>query len=556
MTVQDTGATVEAPKADRPRVSGRRSLDVAYHFTLAGTSMLAAALVPGEIGPTLLACLVVWGGLSLVLRPRLRTAGNGVMVAVTAVLLVRNYSGLGLEARGWALVTLLVLATPFVLIPLPRGRGFPFLHIWCLFEGLYVYVSALLSAPLAIHAYLYTPEVRTTGYRVLAVFTAVLVGGGVTALRALGNRSVVHPGAAEANPLPMKAIPRAYALAGAGFVAVGLSDVFGIAEGLGQISQVFRAVGLGGGLILAMLWMDRRLALGHKLALVSAASLLVLSGLGNGALYLSAIPGLLVFALWMSHRRHVPWIGLFIALVVMILLNVGKGEFRQAALDPGRTDSRTALGVDWIDRTVSSLSSSSDVGISNSANRFANSDLLGYTATWAPDRYPYFGYGVYSDLSTLVLPRVLLPDKGTFNISNEFGRKYELIGPSDYATAVNTPLHVEAYLAGGLPAIVMVALFSGVFMAWLGRLLRDRSPATIITGALVATQIMSTVESGILGFALVLPFIVVLRPVMRWACREREGPKAAAPPMPRWRPPPGLRSPTSRTHELPVPPVR
>ena len=151
---------------------------------------------------------------------------------------------------------------------------------------------------------------------------------------------------------------------------------------------------------------------------------------------------------------------------------------------------------------------------------------------------------------------MLLPDKGSFNISNEFGRKYELIAPSDYATAVNTPLHVEAYLAGGMPAVVMVALFSGVFMAWLGRLLRDRSPATIITGALVATQIMATVESGILGFALVLPFIVVLRPVMRWACREQEGPKAAAPPMPRRRLPPGLRSPTSRTHELPVPPVR
>ena len=47
MTVRDTGATVEAPSADRPRVSGRRSLEVAYYFTLAGTSMLASALVPG-----------------------------------------------------------------------------------------------------------------------------------------------------------------------------------------------------------------------------------------------------------------------------------------------------------------------------------------------------------------------------------------------------------------------------------------------------------------------------------------------------------------------------
>lgn len=547
---------VEVPRSRRPRVPGRRSLDVAYYFTLAGAATLVSAPVPRGIGPTLLACLAAWACLSLGFRARLRTAGAGITIAVTTVLLVRNYSGLGVEARGWALVTLLVLATPFIFVPLPRAHGFPFLHIWCLFQGLYVYVSSLLSAPLAIHAYLYTPEVRTTGYRILAVFTAVLVGGGVAALRALGNRSLVHAGAADANQLPIKAIPRAYALASAAFVAVGLSEYLGVADSIGQVSQLFRAVGFGGGLILAMLWMDRRLALWHKLALVSAASLVVLEGLGNGALYLSAIPGLLVFALWMSHRRHVPWIGLLLALVALILLNVGKGEFRQTAFGPGRTGSRTALGVDWIDQTVNGLGSGSDVGISNSANRFANSDLLGYTATWAPDRYPYFGYGVYSDLSTLVVPRILLPDKGTFNISNEFGRKYELIAPSDYATAVNTPLHVEAYLAGGMVAAVIVALVSGVFLAWLGRLVRGRNPASIITGALIAYQVMSTIESGILGFALVLPFIVVLRPIMRWACREHQDPEAATPRRSRRLPRSGLRSPTSHTRELHVPRVQ
>jgi hypothetical protein len=129
---------------------------------------------------------------------------------------------------------------------------------------------------------------------------------------------------------------------------------------------------------------------------------------------------------------------------------------------------------------------------------------------------------VYTDLSTLLIPRVLLPGKGTFNISNEFGRSYGVIPQSNRNTAVNTPLHVEAYIAAGLPAMCIIAIFSGVFMASLARLLRDRSPATILTGALAAQQIMSTVESGILGFALVLPFIVVLRPVMRWACFDRE----------------------------------
>lgn len=515
-----------AAKADvlngdhRPN-AGRRSLQAAYYFTLAAASLVAALAVPGKMGPTLLAVLVVWVCTSLALRANLRVAGHGLVVAATAVLLLRNHAGLGVEARWWAIVTLLVLLVPFILVPLHRSPGFPFLHAWCLLEGLYVYVSFLVSAPGAAYASTYSPEVRTTGYRVLALFTSLLVGAGVAVLRRSGTAPSRRGATPDANPVPAAAIRRAYALAIGGFLAANASGYLGIVDRIGQLEQFFRVVGFGGGLILAMIWLDRRLTLAHKLPLASATGFLALAGLGSGALYLSAIPGLLLLALWLSYRRNVPWAGLFTALVALIPLNAGKGEFRQVARDPGRTESRTTLGLQWIDSTLDNLSNTGDVGISNSAHRFANSDLLGYVATWAPQRFPYVGYGVYTDLPTLLVPRFLLPDKGTFNISNEFGRRYELIASSDFGTAVNTPLHVEAYIAGGMPALVVIALVGGLFMAWLGRLLSDRSPATILTGVLVTLQVLSTVESGILGFVLVVPFIVVLRPVMRWACLGR-----------------------------------
>lgn len=519
------------PAAGRPDLrSGSGSTAAAYHSLLVAASIASTVVAPEAIAWTLSACAAAWGVLSLAFRPGFHTAGNGIMLAVTTSLLVRNYAGLGWEARGWASLTLVVLAAPFVLAPLGRTPGFPFLHLWCLFEGLYVYVSSLLSVPLAVHASFYTHEVRTSGYRVLALFTVVLVGGGLVTLGALRRTANRLHGDAPAAPPPPAAIPRAYLLAVGAFVAVTMAERLGVDDRIGQLAQVLRAIGLGGGLMLALLWIDGRLAVRHRLVLGVATTLFVLAGLGNGALYLSAIPGLLVLALWVGHRRRVPFIALFAATIVLVTLNVGKSDFRQDTLYSDRlSGSTTTLGLSWIQRTVDDLARTTDIEIQNSANRFANSDLLGYVATWAPERFPYSGFATYTRIPTLFVPRLLVPSKGSFNVSNEFGRQYELISQSDRNTAVNTPLHVEAQVAGGTQVLAVVALLSGTFMALLGRVLRAPDAATTITAALVALQVMSTIESGVLGFALVIPFILVLRPIMRWACdgprrrRQRRG---------------------------------
>lgn len=531
MTVPSSKPAVEAWTGGR-RMASRWSLSAAYYPSLIGAAVLVTALVPAAIAPTLLGALAAWGVLAFLLRVNRRAAGQGLVAAVTVVLLVRNYAGLTIEARCWAIVTLLVLAAPFALFPLSRLPGFPFLHIWCVLEGVYIYVSFLLSAPLAVHTRFYTPEVRTTGYRLLATFTCLLIGGGLAVLRALSVRPSAHPTPVRIT-LSTPAVPRAYALAGGALLAVSLVGYLDLDERIGQLGELLSALGFGAGLILALVWLDGRLAPKHKPGLVVAVGLLGLVGLGHGALYRSAIPGLLVFALWLGFRRRVPWFGLLVALVVIVLLNVGKSDFRQeVAWDPQQAGPRSSVGVEWIGRTVRNLGSTDDDKIRKSTHRFANSDLLGYVATWAPERYPYFGHRVYTDLVPLMIPRVILPSKGTFNISNEFGRRYELIAPSDRATAVNTPLHVEAYLAGGIPILALVAFISGAFLAWLGWLLRGPDPATLLTGVLVAPLVMSTVESGILGLTSVVPFVLVLRPVMRWACasgrRSRTGLRSRA----------------------------
>lgn len=524
--------TLAPPASVSPRVTTTRLLELAYLFTLAGTAAVVAMVAPRAIGPTLLATIVAWCCLTAALHHNHRASGRGAIVALTVVLLMRNYAGLGLEARGWAVVTMVVLSAPFVLVPLPRCPGFPFLHIWCVLEGIYVYVSVTLSLPITVHASIYTPEVRTNGYRVLAVFTCLVVTSGVAVLRSLRSRPQSLEAPTVATSVPTSAIPRAYALAIASAVTIGMISYLGAADRLGQAGQVIKIIGFGGGLVLVLLWLDGRLSPGHKGVLVAAAALLFFAGLGSAALYVTAIPGLLVFALWVGRRRRVPWLGLLLTLVVLIPLNVGKGEYREVAWASGQSGRQDVFGLGWIDSTLDRLGSLSDTEVGNSANRFANSDLLGYVTTWAPERYPYVGYGVYTDIPTILVPRLLLPSKGSFNIANEFGRTYELIARSNVGTSVNTPLPVEAYIAGGMVALVTIGLLSGAAMAWFGHLLRGREPATVIVGALLGLQIMSTVESGILGFVLVLPFMIILRPLLTWVCGGKPPGRHEAPAAP------------------------
>ena len=119
-------------------------------------------------------------------------------------------------------------------------------------------------------------------------------------------------------------------------------------------------------------------------------------------------------------------------------------------------------------------------------------------------------------LPLVLAPRLLIPDKPTFNLENQFGRDYELISRSDFETTVNTPLHVEAMVAGGYAPLIVVALLCGLYFALLSQLFSSRSPASLITASLLGLQIVLSAESGSLAMILILPFAAFLYPIIWW----------------------------------------
>lgn len=492
-----------------------RPVAPSYFLVLLAGTLAATFIVDEALLTTMAALFLIWLVASLVLRPGYHLAGAGAVAALTVALIARNYSELEPAGRVWVVVVLIILSTPYLFQPLRNSSGFPFLHFWCLIQGIYVYVSGFFGRPSLTYAPTFPNEIRTTGFRTLALFTAILVTAGMLASVLLRMRTTKSRREAP-EVLSSRAISRAYVLMIAGAALLFITFFGGVYQSLGSIAAAIRLLAFGGWLVLVYAWMDGNLTLRHKIVVMVAPVGWVLATLGDSALYQASYPGFFVLGLWIARRRSIPWLPILAALIVLIVMNTGKSDFRNDLHTGQLTGSTTELGVTWIDQTRSSLGETTEDQLTASAWRFSNSDLLGYITTWVPDRYPYFGYQAYSSLPLVLVPRVVMPDKPAFNLENQFGRDYELIARSDFVTTVNTPLHVEAMVAGGPIVLIIVAIASGLYFALLGRVFASRSPASLITASLVGLQVVLSAESGTLAMILILPFSLFLFPVLWW----------------------------------------
>jgi len=66
---------------------------------------------------------------------------------------------------------------------------------------------------------------------------------------------------------------------------------------------------------------------------------------------------------------------------------------------------------------------------------------------------------------------------------------------------------------------VLIAGLCGFLLVLFGFLLRSGSAAAEIAGCALCVQVVLTIESGILGLVLVVPFMLFLMPILWWACK-------------------------------------
>src|SRR5664280_772736 len=118
--------------------------DIAYVFFVAG-AVLSLAALPNwqiELALSILGVLVIGQATGR----SLPASVSGVFAAVTVVLLKTNPSGLPLGYRLVGLLAALVCLTP-LLLRKRHDTGFPLLGTFCVIQGLYIYIGALIAAP-------------------------------------------------------------------------------------------------------------------------------------------------------------------------------------------------------------------------------------------------------------------------------------------------------------------------------------------------------------------------------------------------------------------------
>jgi hypothetical protein len=514
---------VTAPLEVRPATApsaGNQLVGAAYDLLVIAAAGLVHWLGPDSLEAALGTAALAWLLISLLCLPGWRRAGAGLFIGVAVVLLLRNEPGFPLDTRLWAFASIGATYAGLRLLPLQRTMFFPLVQLYLVVQLVYLVVAALLAQPPPAYADTFTIEVRTAGFAFMTAFTAALVAASVGLERLLARLSP-GPAAPSLPIVPRTAMVRAWVVIALSLVTSSAIEVLGLSASFGSLTTLVKLAGAGGGVLLARFWLDGILPPIQRVALVLAAGLYVISGLGSGFLYQSALPAYVLLALIVGYRRQIPWLFLLLGAAALVLVNISKTEFRTTRNTVGIEGSAPELGLTYLDLVASDLAEADEDVLANSAYRFANySDQLGYFVTWVPDRYPYYGYSTYLNLTRVLVPRFLDPSKPTYNAANEVGRRYELIGASDFITSVNPSPAAEAYVAGGTGFMLAVAVAMGAYLTIAGFVLRSRRVPVLLTGVLMAFSVMSAIESGVLSLFLSLPFGLLLYPLMRWVSAE------------------------------------
>ncbi|HEY9673845.1 MAG TPA: hypothetical protein V6D11_20560 [Waterburya sp.] len=188
----------------------------------------------------------------------------------------------------------------------------------------------------------------------------------------------------------------------------------------------------------------------------------------------------LIIVIWYE-RKRIPVVFISITLVILIIFNGVKGEYRSLVWFGGKYSNLNPvekvqlflnLAVEYYQnpktraKDDSSLNSSTDSVVS----RAAHIVLLSSVVKDTPAIVPYWNGETYLPLLTSYIPRALLPDKPVENTGNTFGRRYNYLGNSDFTTSFNLPWIVELYANFGNWGILIGMPLVGVFLAFLEQL--------------------------------------------------------------------------------------
>jgi hypothetical protein len=507
---------------DRSSPVQERRLFTAFFFAL--TTVVMALPIP--VSPL---TAVVLGLVLTLLAMVLRPGGDRVSIAVVALsfalLLKADLSGLPPLALVAGCVGLAVALSPFVLRPLGRYEGYPFVHLFGLISASYLAVGFLVGRSLAIDSAPLSVQERTSGLWWFAIFLLCVVVG------ALVVRQRAGPVIQRGNVEWPHTVQRAVILIVVGYALSITIGLLGAASSLGAIPTLVDQLRYAGFLVLWLGWLRRRIPLWLVALAAVTVGATVIAGFGTGSLYAGLTVPIGALCLYVAERRRVPWITIGLVLVVALTLNVAKTPYRQqyvqGAAQPLSTLDRSTTFVGFYFSTLARLSKTD---LQQSASRFsyASGDVLGYSVATIPLLYPYWRGHTYAFLPLTIIPRVVDPSKPQATFGNQFGRRYGLISSFDVKTAQNLPVSAEGYVNLGKLGLVLEGLLVGLAFGLGSRWLRNRDVHTTILGSLIAVVILGGVESdSTVAFGL-LPGLLIVSPlIVSWLIRRTEEPSTS-----------------------------
>jgi hypothetical protein len=267
-----------------------------------------------------------------------------------------------------------------------------------------------------------------------------------------------------------------------------------------------------GGLIVA--WLRGYLNVGYKALTIALLASVPMIGLAMGFLAAVAAPVAGWIFVYGWERRRIPWAFILAGILLFIPLNGAKQAFRARTWngDSSLLGPAQILGQTWQFATIAyenatTPEAGTEEAVTADQSRTNCLGMLALVVAETPRAIPYWNGYTYSDLLWKFIPRVVVPDKPSPALGQEFPRRYELLEYHDYETSYNLPQLVEAYINFG-PMGILVGMFTIGFIY----ALIDHLCSSTVAGAIIGCTLFSTLLNMESNFSLVfggLPFSFV-----------------------------------------------
>jgi hypothetical protein len=238
--------------------------------------------------------------------------------------------------------------------------------------------------------------------------------------------------------------------------------------------------------------------------------------------------------LYWKIKKRLLWKTFFICMLLVVLLNPIKMEYRAQAwavrdVPMSFYDKVNLLGTAVRNRYLEpnlNTNSAQHVFIS----RLNHISMFSYVIAVTPNFIPHWKGETYRTLFTSFIPRALWPEKPKSNIGQDFGHRYGILQMYDQGTAINLPWLIEFYINFGKTGVIVGMFLIGIFFRTLLEKFRvsenfpieNALAVTVVFGLFFAESNFALMVGGVLPQFIILTFLVHLLTKGEFANSVRE----------------------------------